>query len=209
MLKNGIFGFGGHASVVSEACEALGWQNYGFYVEEDLVAASPEPKGKVFKTNRNESLNPKKAGISNFALGMGNNEARLWWCEKLLKDGFELPPIIHPKAWVSPSAKLAEGVFVGAGAVIQAGAKIGKAALINSNATVEHHCEVGPGAHIGPGAVLAGLAKVGEKSMIGAGAVVRDRIEIAKNVIVGAGAAVVQNIPDGITVGGVPAKPIS
>ena len=209
MTKILVFGFGGHASVVHDACEALGWKIKSFFVEEGLVAASPEPEGKVIKTNRNEFLNPKKAGISNFALGMGNNEARLWWCEKLLKEGFVLPPIIHPKAWVSPSAKLAEGVFVGAGAVIQAGAKIGKAALINSNATVEHHCEIGPGVHIGPGAVLAGLAKVGEKSMIGAGAVVRDRIEIGNNATVGAGAAVVQNIPDGITVGGVPAKPIS
>lgn len=195
--------------MVSEACEALAWKIEAFFVEDGLVAASPEPNGKVIKTNRNEPLNPKKAGIGNFALGMGNNEARLWWCEKLLKEGFQLPPIIHPKAWVSPSATLAEGVFVGAGAVIQAGAKIGKAALINSNATVEHHGDIGAGAHIGPGAVLAGLAKVGEKSMIGAGAVVRDRIEIGKNATVGAGAAVVQNVPDGITVAGVPAKPIS
>lgn len=204
-----IFGFGGHASVVAEAGEALGWTIGGYFVEEGLAAASPEPNGKVIKTNRKESLNPKKFGMNSFALGIGNNEARLWWCEKLLKEGFELPPIIHSKAWVSPTATLATGVFIGAGAVIQAGAKIGKAALINSNATVEHHCEIGPGAHIGPGAVLAGLAKVGEKSMIGAGAVVRDRIEIGKNATVGAGAAVVQNIPDGITVGGVPAKRIS
>ncbi len=192
--------------MVFEACEALGWKNESFFVEEGLVAASPEPNGKVIKTNRNDFLNRKKAGISKFALGMGNNEARLWWCEKLLKEGFELPPIIHPKAWVSPSASLAEGVFVGAGAVIQAGAKIGKAALINTNATVEHHCEIGPGAHIGPGAVLAGLAKVGEKSMIGAGAVVRDRMEIGKNTTVGAGAAVVSYIGDNRTVVGVPAK---
>jgi len=206
MRKIAIFGFGGHAAVVFEACEALAWKNESFFVEEGLVAASPEPKGKVIKTNRNESLNPKKAGISNFALGMGNNEARLWWCEKLLKDGFQLPPIIHPKAWVSPSASLADGVFVGAGAVIQAGAKIGKAALINSNATVEHHCEIGAGAHIGPGAVLAGLVQVGECTFIGAGAVIIDRVNIGKKSIVGAGAVVISDVEKNKRVVGVPAK---
>lgn len=209
MRRKNVLGFGGHASVVSEACEAIGYKIQGFYVEQGLSAASPEPQGNVVRINRNDALDLNETGATEFALGIGNNTARIWWCEKLLKDGFQLPPIIHPKAWVSPSATLADGVFVGAGAVIQAGAKIGKAALINSNATVEHHCEIGAGAHIGPGAVLAGLAMVGEKSMIGAGAVVRDRVEIGKNVTVGAGAAVVQNIPDGITVGGVPAKPIS
>jgi len=209
LTKLFVFGFGGHASVVYDACEALGLKMESFFVEEGLVAASPEPEGKITMTTRKESLNPKKVGVSKFALGIGNNEARLWWCEKLLKDGFSLPPIIHPKAWVSPSAMLGEGVFVGAGAVIQAGAKIGKAALINSNATVEHHCEIGPGAHIGPGAVLAGLAKVGEKTMVGAGAVIRDRIKVGKNATVGAGAAVVQDVSEGLTVAGVPAKPIS
>jgi sugar O-acyltransferase (sialic acid O-acetyltransferase NeuD family) len=187
----------------------LAWKFEAFFVEEGLMAASPEPKGKVIMTNRKEVLNPKRAGVSKFALGIGSNEARLWWCEKLLKEGFELPPIIHPKAWVSPTATLGAGVFVGAGAVVQAGAKIAQAALINSNATVEHHCEIGAGAHIGPGAVLAGLAKVGEKTMVGAGAVIRDRIMVGKNAMVGAGAAVVQDVSEGLTVAGVPAKPIS
>ena len=195
--------------MVADACRALGWEVVGFVAEEGMTSSSPEPEGKVFRVKREEKLDPKKLGTKTVALGIGNNEARAWWCEKLLQDGLELPPILHPAAWVSPSARLGEGVFVGAGAVIQAGAVVGKSAIINSHATVEHHAEIGEGAHIGPGAVLAGLAKVGDKTMIGAGAVVRDRIEIGKNVTVGAGAAVVQNVPDGITVAGVPARALS
>lgn len=195
--------------MVSDCCIALGLQPVVFYEEKGLTAASLTPAGKKVLVTRNETLFLGKNGSRVFALGLGDNEARTWWCEKLLKDGFQLPPIVHPKAWVSPQAKLAVGVFVGAGAVIQAGAKIAKAALINSNATVEHHCEIGAGAHIGPGAVLAGLAKVCEKAMVGAGAVIRDRIKVGKNATVGAGAAVVQDVLDGVTVVGVPAKPIS
>ena len=192
--------------MVADACRALGWEVVGFVAEEGLTSASPKPEGKVFRVKREEKLDPKKLGTKMVALGIGNSEARAWWCEKLVQDGFELPPILHPAAWVSPSAKLAEGVFVGAGAVIQAGAVLGKAALINSNATVEHHAEIGDGAHVGPGAVLAGLAKVGQFSMIGAGAVLKDRVRVGSSSKIGAGAAVISDIKEKKIAFGVPAR---
>jgi sugar O-acyltransferase (sialic acid O-acetyltransferase NeuD family) len=195
--------------VVADACRALGWEVISFLAEEGSTSVSPEPDGTVLRVKRKERLDPKNLGTKTLALGIGNNEGRAWWCKKLLQDGFELPPIIHPVAWISPSAKLGEGVFVGAGAVIQAGAVVGKSAIINSNATVEHHAEIGDGAHVGPGAVLAGLAKVGQLSMIGAGAVLKDRVAVGKFCTVGAGAAVVQDVADKTTVAGVPAKPLS
>jgi sugar O-acyltransferase (sialic acid O-acetyltransferase NeuD family) len=208
MKSISVLGFGGHASAAREACELAGWSIAGFYVEEGFPSAFPEADGdhKPKSVSRSEKLNPKDFESNIFVLGIGDNCARLWWCEKLLREGFVLPCISHTHSWVSPSACLAEGVFIAAGAVIQAGAQIGRAALINSNATIEHHSQVGSGVHIGPGAVLAGLVEVGDLTMVGAGAVIRDRIKIGKSVTVGAGAAVVRDVPDQITVVGVPAK---
>ena len=208
MKSISVLGFGGHASTVREACELAGWSIAGFYVEEGFQSAFLAADGdqKPKRVSRSEKLNPKDFDSNIFALGIGDNCARLWWCEKLLREGFLLPRVSHTHSWVSPSACLAEGVFVAAGAVVQAGAQIGRAALINSNATVEHHSQVGSGAHIGSGAVLAGLVEVGDLTMVGAGAVIRDRIKIGNSVTVGAGAAVVRDVPDQITVVGVPAK---
>lgn len=47
---------------------------------------------------------------------------------------------------------------------------------------------------------------VGAGSWVGIGASVRQGVTIGRNVMVGAGAAVVSNIPDNVTVVGVPAR---
>jgi acetyltransferase-like isoleucine patch superfamily enzyme len=73
---------------------------------------------------------------------------------------------------------------------------------------VEHDCVLEEAAHIGPGAVLAGGVRVGAGALIGAGAVVRPGITIGAGAVIGAGAAVVEDVPPGTRVMGVPARPV-
>ena len=60
--------------------------------------------------------------------------------------------------------------------------------------------------HIGPGVHLAGVVSVGSGSFVGIGASVIELIKIGSNSIIGAGAAVVDDVPDNVTVVGVPAR---
>ncbi|MCX7048464.1 MAG: acyltransferase [Candidatus Sumerlaeota bacterium] len=53
-----------------------------------------------------------------------------------------------------------------------------------------------------------GRVRIGKGSVIGAGATVRSGVTIGARVTVGANSFVNKDVPDGITVGGVPAKPI-
>jgi len=73
---------------------------------------------------------------------------------------------------------------------------------------VDHDCEIEDFVHIAPGVHLAGGVLVGEGSLLGIGSSVIPYKRIGRWTIVGAGGVVVNDIPDCVTVVGVPARPI-
>ena len=107
-------------------------------------------------------------------------------------------------AWPSGST-LGRGVFVGPRVVINARAEVADGVFVNSGAIVEHDCRLGPYSHIAPGAILGGGVVVGESVLIGIGSTVKPHVRIGSSAIVGGAAAVVGDVPEGVTVVGVPA----
>ncbi|MGC4032786.1 MAG: hypothetical protein QM754_13845 [Tepidisphaeraceae bacterium] len=59
-----------------------------------------------------------------------------------------------------------------------------------------------------PGVRLAGRVTVGDFAFVGIGAIVLQCLAIGERATVGAGAVVRNDVPGGVTVVGVPAKPI-
>lgn len=138
---------------------------------------------------------------------IGYPAARIRLAENADGIGFSFPPIIHPTAHVAKTARLGDGAFVAAGAIINSHAKIGSHAIVNTGAIVEHHCAVEDFAHLAPGAVLCGNVVVGINTHIGANATIIEGRQVGANVLVGAGAVVVTDIPEGWISFGNPSKP--
>ena len=148
-------------------------------------------------------------GFTHFVIGVGSAKScarRAQLFQTAIQAGLKAQSIIHPTAFISPSAICGAGCQILPRAVIHTNAQLGEHVLVNTAAIVEHDCIVGAHCHIATGVVLCGNVTIGEAAHIGAGAVVRQGIRIGAGALIGAGAVVVKDVMPGQTVIGVPAR---
>lgn len=193
-----IYGAGGHGLVVAEAATLSGWHVLGFV--DDVLRPAPDPRWEVF--DRQHGLAMEAAWI----VAIGECGARRRIAEALEQEGRTPATVVHPTAFISPSARLGPWSFVGPGAVLHSHAIAEAGVVLNSNCVVEHHAVVRRYAHVGPGVVLGGGAAVGREALVGLGARVLPSRAIGDGATVGAGAVVIEDVPAGATAVGVPAR---
>lgn len=209
-----IMGAGGHAKVTADIIRALHLDVTGLTDQNpEMLNTVAEPGGaKVILTQDKllehlENYQKLPDPISHGVVAIGHNGVRLRLSRQL---GHTLAPaLVHPAATISPSATLGAGTTVLPRVVVNANASIGLAAILNTGCIIEHDCVLGDGVHISPGATLCGNVTVGDRSWVAAGATVIPGVRIGKDAIIGAGATVIRDVPDGTTVVGSPAKPLS
>jgi sugar O-acyltransferase (sialic acid O-acetyltransferase NeuD family) len=122
--------------------------------------------------------------------------------------GTEFLTVVGESAWISDDATVGEGTTVSPGALVNRFVQVGRHVLINTGAVLCHDVVVGDFATVGPGCAIGGVASVGDGAFIGIGATISDRVSVGRNAVVGAGAVVIDDVADGVTVVGVPARPI-
>lgn len=192
-----LFGASGHGKVIKEIIEANGLEVDAFVDDNPTVN---ECGGRPVLHDA--------AGLSPIIVSIGVNRVRRMIVERLKADNPSITfgTAIHPRATVSPSARIGEGTVVVPGAVINADAVIGRHCIINTGATVGHDCIIEDYCHIAPGAHVSGGTHVGEGTWVGVGSSVIQCRNIGRNCMIGAGSVVVRDIPDNVTAFGCPAK---
>ena len=199
-----LIGYSGHAFVVYGIFKAAGKHVSGYC---DVAEKEYNPFGLQYVGTENSESGLSAIKASGYFVAVGDNLLRKKIYDVLKKNNSSTINAIHPAAFIDASATIAAGgVMIAANVTINPLAFIAAGAICNTGCIIEHECIVGAFAHIGPGAVLCGNVNIGDGTFVGANAVIRQGITVGKNAMIGAGAVVVKNIPDNVTVIGVPAR---
>ncbi|MBP1039688.1 2,3,4,5-tetrahydropyridine-2,6-dicarboxylate N-acetyltransferase [Vagococcus sp. BWB3-3] len=121
---------------------------------------------------------------------------------------------IEPGAIIRDQVTIGDQAVIMMGAIINIGAEIGPSSMIDMGAVLGGRATVGKRCHIGAGAVLAGVIEppsaapvvIEDDVLIGANAVIVEGVRVGKGSVVAAGAIVLEDVPENVVVGGVPAR---
>lgn len=195
-----ILGGGGHAAVLI----ALVGHNRSFtlkgILDPNLAAGSMRYGVPVLGGDEILSgLTATGPHAAALAFGLINRDPaiRLRAFETCVAAGLLMPPLVHERANVSPSAMLGRGVQVHIGAVVGPNAVLGDGVVVNTNAVISHDAGVGAHTHVAPGALVAGGVKIGERCLIGMGVTILNLVEIGDDCIVNNGKQVFASLPSG------------
>lgn len=162
IVKLVILGAGGYGNTVADIALQLG---YEIVQLDDADKAHPLSSFVEYVGE----------GVS-FIPAFGSNAFRLEWIDRLKAAGAELATLIHPTAYVSPKASIAEGVVILPHAVVNTDVTIERGCIINLGAMVDHGCVVEEGVHICLGAIVKAENRVTALSKIEAGEVIEARV---------------------------------
>lgn len=151
-----ILGAGQYGQVVRETAEAMGWFGKIAFLDDH----NPAAVGKLA-----DYLHLRQEFGFAF-VAMGNPELRAKWLHNLENAGYELAVLVHPKAYISPTASLGKGtiaepmVVVNTEAVVEAGGLLCAGCVVNHNALVKPCCQIDCNAVVAAGAIVPEGTKV-------------------------------------------------
>jgi sugar O-acyltransferase (sialic acid O-acetyltransferase NeuD family) len=189
-----IHGAGGHAHVIAALIEA------------EVTFVVPDPQGP--DQMRDEEFFSRIAEFrgADIYVGIGSNEVRRRIFDRLRGLGVQVANCIAPNAFVARDAVLGQGVVLCPGAVVNARAVLGDNTIVNTLSSVDHDCVLGDHTQVTAGVTFGGTVRVGRNCFFGIKSGVVPNQTIGDDVIVMAGSLVTHSIPNGVMVGGIPAR---
>jgi sugar O-acyltransferase (sialic acid O-acetyltransferase NeuD family) len=201
-----LLGGGGHASDVLGAIEGTpGMEAVGF-----LDDGSPDLRR--FEGRDLPHLGPVAilatldSGIE-YLVAIGDPKTRTAVWERIRGATQRPAVLVHPAVDRGQRTEVGAGAVVLPGARLSPGARIGDHCHVSYTAAVGHDAVVGSFSIVMPAAIVSGDVRIGSGVLVGSNATVLEGLSIGDGATIGAGAVVTRDVPPGVTVIGVPARP--
>lgn len=156
-----IVGAGGHGQVVREIAVEAGYQ---------VDFLDDKPGDHV--VGGLDELDGFADQYDCVLVGIGNNATRQKITERIECLNVKLATLIHPTAYISPSATIGEGTVIEPKAIVNTNSIIGKGCIISVGAIVDHDVNIGDFSHVNAGAICKGGSKINAGTKLEAGEVV-------------------------------------
>lgn len=157
-----ILGAGGHGQTVADVAQQLGTYEEILFLDDNAEAAKGKCTQYLQFADEMTEMYP----------AFGNNESRLTWEKTLQEAGIPLARIIHPLAYVSPTAVIADGCVILPYAIVNTNCMVKQGCIINCGAIVDHGCILEEGVHVGPGAIVKAENRIPKYKKVEAGEVI-------------------------------------
>lgn len=209
-MKVLILGAGGHGITLLDAIYKL--SSLGVNIQVcGFLDDSPEMQGELISgvpvIGPIDSTHMKD--VDAVVLGIGNNQKRKFFFERLSAEKVQIASIIHPTAVIAQNSTIETGVYIGPNVIIGVESHIGQNVIINGNSVIGHHVVIKSHTHIGPSVNISSYAGVGTGAFVGTGAILLPKSHLGDGSSLMAGSILAGIIREEVTAGGSPARAIS
>lgn len=209
-----IYGGGGFAREVAWLVESCNVDT-GMYEVVCFIDDNVAEQGRLLNEVPIMSLETarQRFPMASVVGGVGSPQTREMLMQKAAAAGFDFATIIHPRVERSRWIEIGRGTVICAGNILTTNIVLGQHVQINLDCTLGHDVILDDYTTLAPGVHVSGWVHFGRRVYVGTGATIINGTQdhpltIGDDAVIGAGACVTKSVSAGITVVGVPAKPL-
>lgn len=207
-MRLAIYGTGGTGREVHEIASSIDPLHERW---EELVFVDDVTDERELYGSRIMSFDALSRGMDasevEFIIAVGEPSSRELLYDRVVSQGYLLATIVHPSAFVAPSACLGHGVFVKMQSIVSSDAVLEDNVFVQADVIVGHDVHIGAHTQVSAFSHIAGNASLGERCYLGVRSSVREECAMGDDVVVAMGGVVMEKrVPSRVLAVGNPAK---